>query len=65
MPEPLGPMMTNISPGSTSKLTFLSTLVSSNFFESASTLTPTALASTPVNGLRVLLQEDCHGDGSA
>ena len=49
-------MITKISPGFTSKLTFFSTERSPKLFDRPSTLTLTASASAPVNGLRVLLQ---------
>ena len=58
LPEPLGPMSTKISPGSTVNVTSLSTVSAPKFLLSFSIDTPTAGLSTWVNGLRVGLQEE-------
>ena len=44
LPEPLGPMMTKISPGRTSRLTSLSTAVPAKLLLSLSMVTPKVLA---------------------
>jgi len=61
LPEPLGPIRTKISPGWTSKVMSLRTGTPEKLFDTWSTVTPTALASAPVNGLRVLLQGESMG----
>src|SRR3954471_18587316 len=55
LPEPLGPMSTKISPGSTENVTCFRTSNEPKFLHRSSTAMPTAGVSCSLNGLRVVL----------
>jgi hypothetical protein len=56
LPEPLGPMSTKISPGSTVRLMSFRTISEPKFLETCSSVTPTAGLSASEKGFRVWWQ---------